>query len=106
MAKAFMKEFIPQDAKVSLYLDEKLSVYTYFKCKKPSLLQALAGISFSKTKETMQKGFSQGSIQGDVNQLGGLFIITPEGKIIYEHLEKFAGDDPNFEDLTKFLKQM
>ena len=46
MAKAFAKEFIPESSKVTLYLDEKLSVYTYFKCKKPSLWSALAGIKF------------------------------------------------------------
>ena len=42
----------------------------------------------------MKKGFSQGSVQGDMNQLGGLFIIDKDGKILYEFLEQYAGNDP------------
>eukprot|EP01080_Neovahlkampfia_damariscottae_P004335 gene4335-7691_t len=106
MAKAFEKEFIPKDSRVTLYLDEKLSVYKYFQCKKPNLLQALAGINMSKTSQVMKKGFKQGAVQGDMNQLGGLFIIDKNGKVIYQFFEQYAGNDPDFDDLSKFIEKM
>ena len=32
MAKAFKLEYIPEDSKVSLYLDEDFKIYKFFKC--------------------------------------------------------------------------
>lgn len=37
-------------------------------------------------------GFSQGLPQGDTAQLGGVFIITPDDRLVLRHVEQFAGD--------------
>lgn len=38
------------------------------------------------------KGFRQGWTQGDPWQQGGAFVITPESRVLFEHVSRDAGD--------------
>ena len=40
-----------------------------------------------------------GNFKGDGFQLGGQFVVSNEGKVIFEHRQKLFGDDASFESL-------
>ena len=40
-------------------------------------------------------GFRQTKTMGSARQLGGLFVITPDGRMPYRYLSAFAGDHPD-----------
>lgn len=37
-------------------------------------------------------GYRQSAPQGDAAQLGGLFILAPGDRLLFEYIEQFAGD--------------
>jgi len=41
------------------------------------------------------KGFVQARTQGDPWQLGGAFVFSSEGKTLYRHVSREAGDHPD-----------
>jgi hypothetical protein len=49
--------------------------------------------------------YSQGKSSGDVLQLGGVFIISQKEGILYQHLEQFAGDHVDTQELVNFCQK-
>ena len=43
----------------------------------------------------MRKGFRQTKVLGSARQIGGLFVITADGRMTYRYLSRYAGDHPN-----------
>ena len=52
-----------------------------------------------------RKGFTQKKTQGDPWQLGGTFVITPEGKVLFSHVSREAGDHPDPKDILTVLEK-
>ena len=42
--------------------------------------------------QAMREGFRQGRTDGDLWQQGGVFVMGPGNKLIFQHRNKFAGD--------------
>ena len=53
--------------------------------------------------QSFRKGFRQGAVQGDPWQLGGAFVISQRGKVLYRHVSREAGDHPEPDDLLAVL---
>lgn len=51
----------------------------------------------------MRKGFRQTQVLGSATQIGGIFVITPDGEMPYRYLSRYAGDHPDPEDALKAL---
>lgn len=51
-----------------------------------------------------RKGFRQTKTMGSARQLGGVFVISPDGMMTYRYLSKFAGDHPHPEDAVRALE--
>lgn len=47
------------------------------------------------SRRAMSKGFRQTSTQGDVLQLGGVLVVSPDGKVPYFYASRVAGDHPD-----------
>jgi len=95
MAKDFAKQFnFPGE----LYVDQRRLIYDAFKCKR-GLKYAINFKVLKKAKEAMSQGFSQGKTEGDGLQLGGSFVLSKQNGILFEHLEAFAGDHANLQNL-------
>jgi peroxiredoxin len=41
---------------------------------------------------------------GDVFQLGGVVVVKPPGEVVYEYVSKFAGDDPDIEQVIAAVR--
>ena len=48
-------------------------------------------------------GFRQSHTQGDALQQGGVFVIAPGGRVLFEYRSREAGDHPNPERLLAAL---
>ena len=51
----------------------------------------------------LRAGSRQGTVQGDVWQLGGVFVIRPDGRLTYRHASREAGDHPPIGDILAAL---
>lgn len=98
MAKSFHQDYVKND-KVECYCDQKLEVYKYFKCKMVSLTDLIFNTSsLSSFARGMSKGYYNGMTQGEGQQNGGVFVLDNK-QTIFEHVDSYAGDLPDFQKL-------
>jgi NAD(P)-dependent dehydrogenase (short-subunit alcohol dehydrogenase family) len=53
----------------------------------------------------IRAGHRQGAVQGDPWQLGGVFVIRPEGDLSFQHLSREAGDHPGVDEILGALDE-
>ena len=51
----------------------------------------------------LSAGYRQTSVQGDPWQLGGAFVIRPDGALTYRHIASDAGDQASVKEIVKAL---
>jgi NAD(P)-dependent dehydrogenase (short-subunit alcohol dehydrogenase family) len=51
----------------------------------------------------LRAGSRQGAIEGDIWQLGGVFVIRPGGELAYRYASREAGDHPPVDDILAAL---
>jgi hypothetical protein len=59
----------------------------------------MAGVS------AFAKGFRQTGVKGSATQLGGMFVITADGRMAYSYLSRYAGDHPDPENAVAVLER-
>lgn len=53
----------------------------------------------------LRSGSRQTDVQGDPWQLGGVFVIRPDGELMYQHRSREAGDHPPVDEILTSLEQ-
>jgi hypothetical protein len=48
-------------------------------------------------------GFDR-DLKKDVLQMGGSFIITPQGKVLFEHIDSFYGDHAKEDEIFQVVR--
>jgi len=101
MAKAFQEEY---KFGGKLFVDQKRSVYSALECNRgvTYILKPKALLSY---KKALEEGFANGSVQGDGLQLGGIFLISKSQGILWQHLEKFAGDHASSQEIMEAAQE-
>lgn len=56
-----------------------------------------------KAMRALAQGFRQGARQGDVVQQGGTFVLGPGDRVRYEWRDRFAGDNPDLDEVVQAL---
>ncbi len=51
----------------------------------------------------LREGHRQDGVQGDAWQLGGVFVIRPDGALTFRHVSAVAGDHPSVDDILAGL---
>ena len=74
-----------------MYVNQDLSAYKAFRLQR-GFLKTLGPAALIHGIQAMRKGFRQGRTDGDLWQQGGLFVMGPGNKLIFQHRNKFAGD--------------
>jgi hypothetical protein len=87
-ARHFVKQF---KFTGEMYVNQDLSAYRAFRLER-GFWKTLGPSALIHGVQTMRKGFRQGMAAGDLWQQGGVFVIGPRGKLIFQHRNKFAGD--------------
>lgn len=98
-AKAFRED---EEIPFELWVDPEMNAY-----QAAGLRRGIAKVLSLKTLahgwRAMRRGFRQTKVQGDPWQIGGAFVITPEGKTVYEQVSREAGDHASIPELLEVL---
>jgi hypothetical protein len=98
-AKAFREdEHIPFE----LWVDPEMKAYRAAGLRR-GLTKTVSRRSLGHLWRAMRGGFRQTKIQGDPWQLGGAFVITPQGKTVYQQISREAGDHASVPELLAVL---
>ena len=83
-----------EDYKVEMpvFTDQALASHAIVGARKPRMMDPR---SMFRGFEAMRNGFRQTKVMGSAMQLGGVFVITPDGRMPYRYLSRFAGDHPD-----------
>lgn len=87
-AKEFSEKFKFTGA---VYVNEDLQAYQAFELER-GFFKTLGLCSIKSGFKAMGQGFHQGLSAGDLWQQGGLFVMGPGNKIVFQHVDRFAGD--------------
>lgn len=86
MAQGFLRQFpLP----FPVFTDPSRQVYALAGMKRSF---GLGLRTLSAGMQAMKEGHRQGRTQGDPWQQGGALIVVPPGEIVFEHVDRFAGD--------------
>lgn len=88
---AFAKEF---EVPFEIICDPGRTLYRAFELKRMAPLGFLSPSVALKGISAMAKGHGIGIPKGDVRQLPGVFVIAPDGSIVYSHYATDPADHP------------
>ena len=89
-ATAFRRKM---DVDLPVLADEERTTYKAAGLKRANISQLLGPRSvLSGVKHGARSGVVQGRIIGDAAQLGGAIIVAPGGEVVYEQVQRNAGD--------------
>ena len=83
-----------------LYTDPSLEVYKAAGLKRGVFKVINTRAAFAALG-ALRGGFRQGRTQGDSLQQGGTLVITPSGDIAWAHVDEFAGDGADPDDIVR-----
>jgi hypothetical protein len=85
-----------------LYTDPSLEVYKRAGMKR-GVLKVLSPRAGLAALGALRGGFRQGRTQGDSLQQGGVLVIARSGDVLWAHVDDFAGDHADPDDLVRAL---
>ena len=98
-ARAFREdERIPFE----LWVDPEMKAYRAAGLRR-GLLKSASWRSPGHVWRALRGGFRQTNVQGDPWQLGGVFVITPDGATVYEQISREAGDHAPLSDVMRAI---
>jgi dehydrogenase/reductase SDR family member 12 len=98
-AAAFAEDF---DLDAPLLIDPELRAYRAAGLRR-GRVEVLSPRLPRNALRALLRGYRQTGVQGDPWQLGGVFVIRPDGSLAYRHTSREAGDHPPVEDVLAAL---
>jgi len=86
-----------------LYVDPQLLSYQAAGLKR-GLLRTLNPLTIAMGVRAISRGNFQGRTQGDAYQQGGVLVVMPPGRIVYEHVSDVAGDNAPAREVVAALQ--
>lgn len=86
----------------TLWVDPELQAYRAAGLRR-GLTAVFSRRSLGHSVRAMKAGFRQTKTKGDPWQNGGVFVITPQGKTMYEQISAEAGDHAPLADVLAAL---
>ncbi len=94
-AEAFRTEF---SGDLDLVLDPELVGYRASKLENGLLTSMYPRTGFSFFR-ALRNGFRPGRIEGSGSQLGGAFVVTPDGQLIYRFVARSIDDRADLDEI-------
>lgn len=92
-----------------LYTDPSRDVYRAFGARRPTWAALLNPRLYWNALRVALRGHWPGRPQGDLAQLGGVFIVLPDGKMPFAYRSSVAGDLPSprrvIDELNRLLRR-
>jgi peroxiredoxin len=82
-----------------LYVDTTRVSYRALGMRRSLRRTLLSPAAWRSGWRALRAGFRQRRTQGDPWQLGGVLVVTPDGRVPYAHLSETAGDHPPVADV-------
>ncbi len=98
--EAFFERFWPEARAVS---DTDLTLFTIFGIHHSDVRDLMKPDLWLRTVRTTLKGHFSGQPQGDVRLMPGMFLVQ-NGRILWEHPYRHAGDHPDFDRLPEIAR--
>jgi hypothetical protein len=83
-----------------LYTDPSLEVYRTAGLKR-GVFKVISPRAAFAALGALRGGFRQGRTQGDQLQQGGTLVIAPTGDIVWAHVDEYAGDGADPDDIVR-----
>lgn len=83
-----------------MYVDPSLKVFQAFKLAR-GFWRTLGPSSLGPGITALKKGFRQGRSAGDLWQQGGVFVIAPGDRVLFEHRNSGASDNADLSAVVK-----
>ncbi len=87
-----------------MFVSPDLSAYRAFKLVR-GLWRSVGPASVYRGIKAITKGFRQGSTAGDPWQQGGVFVLGPGERLLFEHRDQFAGDHADLNEVLAAAEQ-
>jgi NAD(P)-dependent dehydrogenase (short-subunit alcohol dehydrogenase family) len=100
-AAAFREDF---ELDSPLLVDPELRAYRAAGLRR-GRVEALSPRMPLNAVRALRRGSRQGTVQGDVWQLGGVFVIRPGGELAYRHASREAGDHAPVQEILDALSK-
>jgi peroxiredoxin len=100
-AKAFRQD---EQIPFELWVDPDMRAYRAAGLRR-GWTKALSHRSLAHAVRALRGGYRQTKVEGDPWQLGGAFVITPAGAMVYEQVSREAGDHAAVPDLLAALRR-
>jgi hypothetical protein len=94
-AREFAEKF---SFKGEIYVDRDLGSFKAFRLER-GITKTLGPSSLIQGVKALGQGFRQGLSAGDLWQQGGVFVIGPGNRMLFEHRDRFAGDHADPKDV-------
>ncbi len=101
-----MAGFFAEDYHVTtpLFTDPTRDVYRAFGAKRPTWAALFNPRLYWNALQVHRRGHRVGKVQGDLAQLGGVFIVLPNGDMPFAYRSTVAGDLPSIPRVLAELK--
>jgi peroxiredoxin len=102
-AAHYKRRFAPE---LEILADEKRESYKAMGFPRAGATQLIGPKSLAKGIARGASGVGVGRVIGDVQQLGGTFIVDQGGEILWSHVMQDASDNPSIEELQEALTEV
>ena len=101
-AAHYKRRFAPD---LEILADEKRESYKAMGFPRAGTMQLIGPKSVMKGMARGASGVGVGRVIGDVQQLGGTFIVDENGTFLWSHVQQDASDNPSVEELLEALSE-
>jgi hypothetical protein len=102
-AAHYKRRFAPD---LEILADEKRESYKAMGFPRAGAAQLIGPKSLAKGLARSASGVGVGRVIGDVQQLGGTFIIDQGGEVLWSHVMQDASDTSSVEELLEALNEV
>ena len=102
-AAHYKRRFAPE---LEILADEKRDSYHAMGFPRAGAVQLIGPKSLAKGLARGASGVGVGRVIGDVQQLGGTFIVDKGGEVLWSHVMQDASDNPSVEELLEALTEV
>ena len=102
-AAHYKRRFAPE---LEILADEKRESYKAMGFPRAGAVQLVGPKSLAKGIARGATGVGVGRVIGDVQQLGGTFIVSQDGEILWSHVMQDASDNPSIDELREALTEV
>lgn len=86
-----------------LYTDPTLKAYEAAQLER-GVLSTLNLASLGRSIGSLRRGFRQGRTQGDALQQGGVLVIAPGNRVLWQHVSRGPGDNATAAEIAAAIR--